>query len=121
MLTSERWFVAVCAVAAWSLAPALGWPEGVAAPERGQEVVQRHVGGRLDRPVAVARHVTPHAGMPLRTAARRCPEATFLPSDPSAYEEASRRVMEKAGLVYERDVVHTVEKPSASATRRISS
>jgi DNA polymerase IV len=35
-----------------------------------------------------------HAGMPLRTAARRCPEATFLPSDPSAYEEASRRVME---------------------------
>jgi DNA polymerase-4 len=34
------------------------------------------------------------AGMPLRVAARRCPQATFLPSDPTAYEVASRRVME---------------------------
>ena len=25
------------------------------------------------------------AGMPVRTAARRCPEAVFLPSDPPAY------------------------------------
>lgn len=29
------------------------------------------------------------AGMPLRTAARRCPEATFLPSNPAAYNAAS--------------------------------
>lgn len=34
-----------------------------------------------------------HAGMPLRTAARRCPDATFLPSDPAAYDAASDRVM----------------------------
>ena len=27
--------------------------------------------------------------MPLRTAARRCPDATFLPSDPAAYDAAS--------------------------------
>ncbi|MBX7450331.1 DNA polymerase IV [Mycolicibacterium sp. 3033] len=34
-----------------------------------------------------------HAGMPLRAAARRCPEATFLPSDPDAYDAASERLM----------------------------
>ncbi len=34
-----------------------------------------------------------HAGMPLRTAARKCPDATFLPSDPAAYDAASEEVM----------------------------
>lgn len=33
------------------------------------------------------------SGMPLRTAARRCPEAVFLPTDQPAYEAASARVM----------------------------
>ena len=33
------------------------------------------------------------SGMPLRTAARRCPDAVFLPSDRPAYEAASARVM----------------------------
>ena len=45
-----------------------------------------------------------HAGMPLRAAARRCPDATFLPSDPEAYDAASERVM---GLL--RDLGHPVE------------
>lgn len=45
-----------------------------------------------------------HAGMPLRVAARRCPDATFLPSDPQAYDEASDRVM---GLL--RDLGHPIE------------
>lgn len=45
-----------------------------------------------------------HAGMPLRAAARRCPDATFLPSDPAAYDAASERVM---GLL--RDLGHPVE------------
>ncbi|SPM37763.1 Nucleotidyltransferase/DNA polymerase involved in DNA repair [Mycobacterium rhizamassiliense] len=48
-----------------------------------------------------------HAGMPLRTAARRCPPdsgVTFLPSDPAAYDAASDRVM---GLL--RDLGHPVE------------
>lgn len=45
-----------------------------------------------------------HAGMPLRVAARKCPEATFLPSDPAAYDEASEQVM---GLL--RDLGHPVE------------
>lgn len=45
-----------------------------------------------------------HAGMPLRTAARRCPDATFLPSDSAAYDAASDRVM---GLL--RDLGHPVE------------
>jgi DNA polymerase IV len=45
-----------------------------------------------------------HAGMPLRTAARRCPGATFLPSDPAAYDAASDRVM---GLL--RDLGYPVE------------
>jgi nucleotidyltransferase/DNA polymerase involved in DNA repair len=34
-----------------------------------------------------------HSGLPMRTAARRCPEAVFLPSDRVAYEEASAQVM----------------------------
>jgi nucleotidyltransferase/DNA polymerase involved in DNA repair len=34
-----------------------------------------------------------HSGLPLRTAARRCPEAVFLPVDRQAYEDASAEVM----------------------------
>jgi DNA polymerase IV len=51
-----------------------------------------------------AREFGVHAGMPLRSAARRCPEATFLPSDPPAYDAASEEVM---GLL--RDLGHPVE------------
>ncbi len=51
-----------------------------------------------------AREYGVHAGMPLRTAARKCPEATFLPSDPAAYDEASEEVM---GLL--RDLGHPLE------------
>ena len=40
-----------------------------------------------------ARQFGVHAGMPLRTAARKCPDATFLPSDPAAYDAASEEVM----------------------------
>ncbi len=40
-----------------------------------------------------AREFGVHAGMPLRTAARRCPDAIFLPSDPDAYDAASAQVM----------------------------
>jgi nucleotidyltransferase/DNA polymerase involved in DNA repair len=35
-----------------------------------------------------------HSGMPMRTAARRCPGAVFLPADRDAYEAASDRVMD---------------------------
>jgi DNA polymerase IV len=51
-----------------------------------------------------AREFGVHAGMPLRTAARHCPDATFLPSDPAAYDAASDQVM---GLL--RDIGHPVE------------
>ncbi|MGH3321464.1 MAG: DNA polymerase IV [Streptosporangiaceae bacterium] len=34
-----------------------------------------------------------HSALPLRTAARRCPEAVFLPVDKAAYEAASSEVM----------------------------
>lgn len=51
-----------------------------------------------------AREFGVHAGMPLRAAARRCPDATFLPSDPQAYDAASAEVM---GLL--RDLGHPVE------------
>ncbi len=51
-----------------------------------------------------AREFGVHAGMPLRAAARRCPEATFLPSDAEAYDAASQQVM---GLL--RDLGHPVE------------
>ena len=33
------------------------------------------------------------SGMPLRAAAKRCPDAVFLQSDPAAYDAASARVM----------------------------
>lgn len=51
-----------------------------------------------------ARNFGVHAGMPLRTAARKCPQATFLPSDNAAYDDASDQVM---GLL--RDLGHPVE------------
>ena len=51
-----------------------------------------------------AREFGVHAGMPLRAAARRCPDATFLASDPAAYDAASDQVM---GLL--RDLGHPVE------------
>lgn len=51
-----------------------------------------------------ARQFGVHAGMPLRAAAKRCPGATFLPSDPEAYDEASDQVM---GAL--RDLGHPVE------------
>ncbi|WP_214413297.1 DNA polymerase IV [Sphaerisporangium fuscum] len=40
-----------------------------------------------------AREYGVHSGLPLRTAARRCPDAVFLPVDREAYDEASREVM----------------------------
>ena len=45
-----------------------------------------------------------HSGLPMRTAARRCPEAVFLPVDKPAYEAVSEDVM--AVL---RELVPTVE------------
>ena len=61
---------------------------------RGRPVV---VGGRGDpteRAVVAtasyeAREFGIQSGMPLRTAARKCPDAIFLPSDAPAYEEVS--------------------------------
>ena len=41
-----------------------------------------------------ARKFGVHAGMALRTAARKCPEATFLPLDVAAYDAASEQVMD---------------------------
>jgi DNA polymerase-4 len=51
-----------------------------------------------------AREFGVHAGMPLRTAASKCPDAIFLPLDTDAYGEASEEVM---GLL--RDFGHPVE------------
>jgi nucleotidyltransferase/DNA polymerase involved in DNA repair len=41
-----------------------------------------------------AREYGVHSGLPLRTAARRLPDAVFLPVDREAYEEVSARVMD---------------------------
>ncbi|HET7667053.1 MAG TPA: DNA polymerase IV [Mycobacterium sp.] len=51
-----------------------------------------------------ARKFGVHAGMPLRSAARKCPDATFLPLDTAAYDEASEEVMNLLG-----DLGHPVE------------
>jgi DNA polymerase-4 len=40
-----------------------------------------------------AREFGVRSGLPLRLAAKRCPGAVFLPSDPPAYQEVSDRVM----------------------------
>jgi nucleotidyltransferase/DNA polymerase involved in DNA repair len=40
-----------------------------------------------------ARQYGVHSGLPLRTAARRCPDAVFLPVDRERYEAASEQVM----------------------------
>ena len=65
---------------------------------RGKPVVVGGAGDPTQRAVVAtasyaARVFGIHSGMPLRTAARRCPEAVFLPSDPPAYWEVSGRVM----------------------------
>jgi DNA polymerase-4 len=41
-----------------------------------------------------AREYGVHSGLALRTAARRCPDAVFLPVDRDAYEAVSRQVMD---------------------------
>jgi DNA polymerase IV len=76
---------------------------------RGKPIV---VGGRGDpteRAVVAtasyaAREYGIRSGMPLRRAARLCPDAVFLPSDTPAYEEASDQVMDvlrSLGMVVE--------------------
>jgi len=65
---------------------------------RGKPVVVGGTGDPTQRGVVAtasyeAREYGVHSGMPLRTAAKRCPDAVFLPSDPPAYEEVSEEVM----------------------------
>ncbi|MGI8694745.1 MAG: DNA polymerase IV [Geodermatophilaceae bacterium] len=66
---------------------------------RGRPVVVGGSGDPTQRRMVVAtasyeaRAFGVRSGMPLRAAVRRCPEAGFLPSDPTAYEEASGEVM----------------------------
>jgi DNA polymerase-4 len=65
---------------------------------RGKPVVVGGEGDPRQRGVVAtasyeARRFGISSGMPLRTAARRCPDAVFLPSDRPAYERASEQVM----------------------------
>ncbi|SHF81967.1 DNA polymerase IV [Streptoalloteichus hindustanus] len=65
---------------------------------RGRPVVVGGAGDPTRRGVVAtasyaAREFGIRSGMPLRTAAKRCPEAVFLPADPSAYDAVSARVM----------------------------
>src|ERR1700753_855071 len=65
-------------------------------------VLHVDVGGRGDPPergvVATASYAAREygmgSGMPLRVAARKLPDAVFLPVDKPAYDEASARVMD---------------------------
>lgn len=41
-----------------------------------------------------AREFGVHSGMPLRAAAKKCPQAVFLPTDPATYDAASADVMD---------------------------
>jgi DNA polymerase-4 len=65
---------------------------------RGKPVVVGGAGDPTQRAVVAtasyaAREFGIHSGMPLRTAARLCPDAVFLPSDKPAYERVSEQVM----------------------------
>jgi DNA polymerase-4 len=65
---------------------------------RGQPVVVGGDGDPAKRGVVAtasyeARAYRVHSGLPLRTAARRCPGAVFLPVDRAAYDAASAQVM----------------------------
>jgi DNA polymerase IV len=65
---------------------------------RGKPVVVGGKGDPTERAVVAtasyaAREFGIRSGMPLRAAARRCPEAVFLPSDPPTYEAVSEQVM----------------------------
>ncbi|WP_236789321.1 DNA polymerase IV [Amycolatopsis sp. GM8] len=65
---------------------------------RGRPVIVGGTGDPTQRAVVAtasyeAREFGVHSGMPLRTAAKRCPDAVFLPVDKPAYEEVSERVM----------------------------
>ncbi|EOD66019.1 DNA polymerase IV [Amycolatopsis vancoresmycina] len=65
---------------------------------RGKPVVVGGNGDPGERAVVAtasyeAREFGVQSGMPLRIAAKRCPDAVFLPSDPDAYLEVSARVM----------------------------
>lgn len=65
---------------------------------RGRPVVVGGAGDPARRAVVAtasyeAREYGIHSGMPLRTAARRCPDAVFLPSDPPAYNAVSEQAV----------------------------
>ncbi|MBW4719892.1 DNA polymerase IV [Saccharothrix obliqua] len=65
---------------------------------RGRPVVVGGAGDPTRRAVVAtasyeARAFGVHSGMPLKLAARKCPDAVFLPTDPPAYEAVSARVM----------------------------
>lgn len=65
---------------------------------RGKPVVVGGAGDPAQRAVVAtasyeAREFGIQSGMPLRLAAKRCPDAVFLPTDPPAYDEVSERVM----------------------------
>jgi DNA polymerase-4 len=66
---------------------------------RGKPVVVGGQGDPTQRAVVAtasyeAREFGVHSGMPMRTAAKRCPDAIFLPADGDAYNAASERVMQ---------------------------
>lgn len=65
---------------------------------RGRPVVVGGTGDPTQRAVVAtasyeAREFGIDSGMPLRTAAKRCPDAVFLPTDPPAYHKVSEQVM----------------------------
>jgi DNA polymerase IV len=93
-VTSGRWILHV------DLDQFLAAVEVLRHPElRGRPVVVGGAGDPTQRRVVVstasyeARAYGVHSGMPLRAAARRCPDAVFLPLDPPTYDAASARVM----------------------------
>lgn len=93
-MTRDRWVLHV------DLDQFIAAVEVLRRPElRGLPVVVGGAGDPTQRSVVAtasyeAREYGVHSGMPMRTAARRCPDAVFLPSDPAAYDAASAVVMD---------------------------
>ena len=101
-MSTERWILHV------DLDQFIAAVEVLRRPElRGLPVIVGGQGDVTQRGVVAtasyeARAFGVHSGLPLRTAAKRCPDGVFLPVDREAYEAASATVMD---TLRERDAV----------------
>ena len=70
---------------------------------KGKPVVvggQRHERGVVSAASYAARKFGVHSAMPLRTAAKLCPQAIFVDGHPDRYRECSQKVYQRAAILF---------------------